>query len=164
MKDGLIKAAAAAVEISVADVRSNARRIIEKIEGADVQKINLLVLPELCLTGYTCGDLFFSEQLLSESNQALKEIAAATKGLYSVTVLGAPLAACGKLYNCAVVLHDGKILGAVPKIRIPNYGEFYEKRHFAAGDTLGRDASVQIGGETFPVSPRLLFQNEKMTD
>ncbi len=164
MKDGLIKTAAAAVEISVADVRSNARRIIEKIEGADAQKINLLVLPELCLTGYTCGDLFFSERLLSESNQALEEIAAATKGLYPVTVLGAPLAVCGKLYNCAVVLHDGKILGAVPKMRIPNYGEFYEKRHFAAGDTLGRDASVQIGGETFPVSSRLLFQNKKMTD
>ena len=88
-------------------------------------------MPELCLTGYTCGDLFFSDCLLGAVEPALARVVEASKDLYPVTAVGLPLRFGGKLYNCAAVVHAGRLLGVVPKTHLPNYGEFYELRHFA---------------------------------
>ena len=164
MKDGFIKTAAATVEIAVADVKHNTEKIIEKIDKADKLSVNLLVLPELCVTGYTCGDLFFSEKLIKESMEAIKQIAAFTDGKYPVTVIGVPVSFNGKLYNCAAVLYNGKILGIIPKFKIPNYGEFYEKRHFASGELLDKDTVIDIDGEAVPFSGKLIFKNKNIEE
>ena len=131
MKDGFIKVAAGVPVCTVADVAANTKEIKELIRKANELKINLLTLPELCITGYTCGDLFFSETLLSAAKNALKEIAEYTAGLYPVVVVGVPLLYSSKLFNCAAVLSNGKILGIVPKTYMPNYAEFYEQRQFS---------------------------------
>ena len=115
MKNGFIKVAAGSPRIAVADVEANAAQIRALIQRADAAAANLLVLPELCLTGYTCGDLFYSELLLEATRDALCSIADFTRGKAPLVVLGVPLMANGKLYNCAAVLHDGQILGVVPK-------------------------------------------------
>ena len=128
MKDGFLKVAAATVKIDVANIRGNVKHIQEKILLADQMGVNLLVLPELCVTGYTCGDLFFSDSLLSESRKALQELAAFTTGKYPIVFVGLPLSHNGKIYNSAAALFNGRILGIVPKTALPNYGEFYEKR------------------------------------
>ena len=125
MKQGFIKTAAGSVGITVADTSSNAGRITERISEADRSGVNLLVLPELCLTGYTCGDLFLSDALLDSVEPSLEKICADTAGAYPVTVLGLPFRYLGKLFNCAAVIHGGRILGLVPKTYIPGYGEFY---------------------------------------
>ena len=92
----------------------------------------MLVLPELCITGYTCQDLFFQQTLLDGALNALKDITEHSAGLDMLIAVGCPLRFRGELYNCAVVMKDGKILGVVPKKFLPNYNEFYEKRHFTA--------------------------------
>ncbi len=147
MKDGFIKVAAATVEIAVADVKSNTCKIREKIEQADSAGVNLLVLPELCVTGYTCGDLFLSHKLIAESYSALCELRDFTAGKYPVVVIGLPITYNCKLYNCAAVLYNGKILGIVPKSLLPNYGEFYEKRAFNSGSELDGTTNIIIDGE-----------------
>ena len=131
MQQGFIKAAVATPKIKVADCEYNKHSILEMIKQAEKQEVKLLVLPELCLTGYTCGDLFLQDTLLAGAKKALSEIIAATKGLSMTVIVGVPLAHKGKLYNCAAVIYEGKLLGIVPKTNLPNYSEFYEKRHFA---------------------------------
>lgn len=131
MKDGFIKAAAGTIDVVVADVQYNTEQILARMREADAAGVNLLTLPELCLTGYTCGDLFFSDCLLGAVEPALARIVEASKDLYPVTAVGLPLRFGGKLYNCAAVVHAGRLLGVVPKTHLPNYGEFYELRHFA---------------------------------
>ena len=128
MKDGFIKVAAGTVDVVVADVQYNTEQILARMREADAAGVNLLTLPELCLTGYTCGDLFFSDCLLGAVEPALAQIVEASKGLYPVTAVGLPLRFGGKLYNCAAVIHAGQLLGVVPKTHLPNYGEFYELR------------------------------------
>ena len=164
MKDGFIKVAAAAVPLSVADVHYNAREIREVISLADTENINLLVFPELCLTGYSCGDLFYSDTLKKGALDALKELCAYTYGKYPVCVVGLPFPYGAKLYNCAAVLHGGKILGLVPKSVLPNYGEFYEKRQFTSGSELPENVEVTIGSEPVPFGTKLLFRHEKLDD
>ena len=164
MKDGFIKAAAATVEISVADIRSNLLQIREKIDLAHEAGANLLVLPELCVTGYTCGDLFLSDRLLRKSREALPEMASYTAGKYPVVVVGLPLNWGGKNYNCAAVVHNGQILGIVPKSFIPNYGEFYEKRHFESGAALPPDAQFDTGIGLVPFGTHLIFRHSRMAD
>ena len=119
---------------------------------------NLLVLPELCLTGYTCGDLFYSETLLNAAKNALIELTESTKGLLSAVVIGLPLRVRGKLYNCAAVLQGGRILGMIPKTYLPNYGEFYELRQFTPASDPTRPNQLFIGGQTVPFSEKLLFE------
>lgn len=164
MKDGFIKVAAAAVPLSVADVHYNAREIREVISLADTENINLLVFPELCLTGYSCGDLFYSDTLKKGALDALKELCAYTYGKYPVCVVGLPFQYGAKLYNCAAVLHGGKILGLVPKSVLPNYGEFYEKRQFTSGSELPENIEVTIGNKTVPFGTKLLFRHEELED
>lgn len=131
MQHGFIKVCAATPEMRVADVDFNAKNIIEAIKESAANGSQLTVFPELCVCGYTCGDLFNQPALVKACENAVKKIAAATKDLKTLVFVGAPVEVNGKLYNCAVAICDGKILAAVPKTYLPNYGEFYERRHFA---------------------------------
>ncbi len=132
MKDGFISVACGAPKLRLADCAYNAEQTFQMMRSADKAGVKVLVLPELGLTGYTCGDLFYQDALLREAEEALKTVLAATRNLEVVTALGMPLRVHNELYNCAVVIQKGKILGVVPKTHLPNYGEFYEKRWFAA--------------------------------
>ena len=158
MKNGFIKVAAGSPRIAVADVEANAAQIRALIQRADAEAANLLVLPELCLTGYTCGDLFYSELLLEAARDALCSIADFTRGKAPLVVLGVPLMANGRLYNCAAVLHDGRILGVVPKSYLPNGSEFYEKRQFTSAACPTRPRTLTLNGEDVPFDARLIFQ------
>ncbi len=164
MKDGFIKTAAAVINTEIADVIQNEEQIKIVIDEADKEKINLLVLPELCITGYTCSDLFFSDRLKKSSLESLIRLKKYTKGKYPVTIVGLPIIHTGKLYNAAAVLHDGKILGLVPKLNIPNYGEFYEKRHFMSGISLNADSTIRIDGEDIPFTSKQIFSCEEMAE
>lgn len=135
MKDGFVKTAAGTPDIKVADCGYNCARIKALIDKAHEQGVRVLVLPELCITGYTCQDLFFQQTLLDGALNALKDITEHSAGLDMLIAVGCPLRFRGELYNCAVVMKDGKILGVVPKKFLPNYNEFYEKRHFTAACT-----------------------------
>ena len=130
MKDGLIKVAAGTPRIAVADCRRNAEQIFTLMREADKQGVKVLALPELCLTGYTCGDLFLHDTLLRGAEEGLQTILDATRNLDVVTALGLPVRDKwdNKLYNCAAVIQKGEILSLVPKTYLPNYGEFYEQR------------------------------------
>ena len=165
MKQGFIKTAAGSVGITVADTSLNAGRITERISEADRSGVNLLVLPELCLTGYTCGDLFLSDALLDSVEPSLEKICADTAGAYPVTVLGLPFRYLGKLFNCAAVIHGGRILGLVPKTYIPGYGEFYEARQFSSGKILGDDVrTVKLCGQDVPFGNGIVFRHEALRD
>ena len=164
MKYGFIKVAAGVPMCTVADVAANTKEIKALIRKADEQKINLLCLPELCVTGYTCGDLFFSEALLNAAKNALKDIAEYTVNKYPVIIVGVPLIYSSKLFNCAAVLSNGKILGIVPKTYMPNYAEFYEQRQFSSGVLVGKDASLKICGMTAPFGTELIFAHNEMSD
>ena len=131
MKDGFIRVAAATPDIKVADCGYNADRIIELIKQAAAENASLVVFPELCITGYTCGDLFLQKVLLDGAKKALVKIAEETAGCDLLAFVGLPFEADGKLYNCAAAINKGNIIGFVPKKNIPAYSEFYETRHFA---------------------------------
>ena len=136
MRDGFIKVAAGTPSIRVADCAYNAGQIIALMREAAAHSVKVLALPELCVTGYTCGDLFLQDTLLNGAETGLAAILDATRELDMVTAVGLPMRHENKLYNCAAVIHRGEILGLVPKTHIPNYGEFYEARWFTAGDTV----------------------------
>lgn len=158
MQYGFIKVAAGAPKLTVADVDENLKNILAMVQRAQDEHVNLLALPELCLTGYTCGDLFYSEVLLNAAEKALCALADATTSLFPVIVAGVPIRARGKLYNCAAVVHDGKILGLVPKTYLPNYGEFYELRQFTSAVDAARPQEVCINGIQIPFTERILFE------
>lgn len=160
LKDGFMKVAAATPAIRVADCEYNRAQIVSLIQECEQAKTKLLVLPELCITGYTCGDLFLHETLLTSAKRELLTIAKETQGLDVVVVLGLPMMKGNKLYNVAAVLHNGKILGIVPKTNIPNYSEFYEARYFAIGNIEAED--VTVGDEKVPFGTNLLFQCKEM--
>lgn len=156
MKHGFVKAAALTPGIRVADTGYNAGQIKKNMDEAAEQGAKIIVFPELCITGYTCGDLFLQETLLEGAKEALKDIAAHTRGKDALIFVGLPLEMEGKLYNTAAVLHDGKILAFVPKATIPNYGEFYEVRHFAAGRKEAE--TILFDGEEISFGTHILFR------
>ncbi|MEE0112164.1 MAG: NAD(+) synthase [Eubacteriales bacterium] len=160
MRDGFIKVAAGTPKIRVAGCRYNAEQIFTMMREADKQGVKVLCLPELCLTGYTCGDLFLQDTLLCGAEEGLQTILEATRNLDMVTVLGLPVRCKwdNKLYNCAAVIQSGEILGLVPKTYLPNYGEFYEQRWFASG--AGVETSVDLCGETVDMDAAGLFACE----
>ena len=123
MKDGFICVAAGTPKVRVADCRYNAEQIFTMMREAEKQGVKILALPELCLTGYTCGDLFLQDTLLNGAAEGLRTILEATRHLEVLTALGMPVRAGGKLFNCAVVIQKGKVLGVVPKTKLPNYAE-----------------------------------------
>ena len=137
MKDGFLRVAAATPSIRVADCRYNAEQILKEALAVSSDTA-VLVFPELCITGYTCGDLFLQPTLLREAENALSFLLHKTAGLDTVILVGLPVADGAALYNCAAVMQRGCLLGLVPKMHIPTYSEFYEGRHFTAGDSVPR--------------------------
>ncbi len=160
MKHGFVKAAAVTPDIRVADVAYNTERICRKIDETVREGAKIIVFPELCITGYTCGDLFTQELLLSKAREALHVIAEHTKGKDGLIFVGAPVAADGELYNVAAALNDGRILGLTTKSFLPNYGEFYEMRQFSAGPKEAGE--LLFDGDRIPFGPRLLFEAGEM--
>lgn len=131
MKDGFIKVAACTPEIQVADVDFNVDKIISQLEKCREEGVKVAVFPELCITGYTCQDLFFQNALLDKAMEGVVKIAKTTAHSDMLVAVGVPVRANGKLYNCAAVIQDGEVRAFVPKTHLPNYNEFYEARHFA---------------------------------
>ena len=146
MNYGFFRAASASLNLKVADPQYNKNSIISAIEAAEKEGARLLVTPELSVTGYTCADLFFTFALQNAANDALAQITAATKGKNIAVLLGMPVPFLGSLYNCAVLVRGGKIIGAVPKKHIANYNEFYEKRWFASGFDFEAVQDISICG------------------
>jgi NAD+ synthase (glutamine-hydrolysing) len=163
MRDGFVKVAAGTPKIRVADCRYNAEQIFTLMREAAAQGVRVLCLPELCLTGYTCGDLFLQDTLLSGAEEGLSTILEATKNLDMVTALGMPVRFNNKLYNCAAVIHEGEVQCLLPKTHLPNYGEFYEKRWFSAWEP-GRFAGVRVGEVYVPITDRQIFAFDGIPD
>ncbi len=145
MKHQFLKAAAVSPDLKVADPAYNAKKIIELIEKQAEKGTELLVFPELGISGYTCGDLFLQQTLLDGCLSALEEIAAATKGKKMLVYVGLPVAFGDKIYNCAAAISDGTVLSFTAKTYLPNYGEFYEQRHFTSGRGLDGYVSLKNG-------------------
>lgn len=162
MRDGFLKVAAATPDIRVADCDFNTEAIQRAMRDAQAEGAKLLVLPELCMTGYTCGDLFLQDILLDAALSGLYRLREASRGSDLLTVFGMPFLKGGKLYNAAVALQDGRILGIVPKTHIPNYSEFYEARHFSPGQPSVEH--IMVLGEMVPFGTRLLFACSQMPE
>ena len=163
MKHGFVKVTAVTPKIVVADTAYNADIICDCIAEASASGAKVIVLPELCITGYTCGDLFLQEKLLREAKNALLKIAGFTRFMDSLIFVGLPYAYHGKLYNVAAAISEGKILGFVPKTCIPNYNAFYENRHFAPG--MEEPVFVQFTEDIIvPMGTKLLFACKEMPE
>ena len=158
MRQGFVKVAAITPKIKVAEPQYNAEQIKERLLEAYEKGAKVIVFPELCLTGYTCCDLFLQELLLKEALRQLMGLAAFTAGHDSLVFVGLPFEKDGKLYNVAAAIQDGVILGMVPKMHIPVYAEFYEGRYFAAGQE--DVTTVSVGGEEGPFGCNILFETE----
>lgn len=162
MKYGFIKAASASPAVRVADVSFNLKSAMESYDKALDIGANILVLPELHLTSYSCGDLFYSEVILNAARAALKELRDYTRGKYTILVVGLPLRVGDKLYNCAAVLLDGHILGVVPKSSLPNYREFSEKRRFTSGMDYNGPDNIELFGECVAFGRNIIFCSKEM--
>ena len=162
MKNGFVKVAAATPDIRVADVEFNKQNIINAMEEAQKNGAKILVFPELCVTGYTCSDLFDHSVLLKASRKALLEIAENTNDKDMLVFVGAPLEVNGKLYNVAAAMNQGEIIGFTTKTFLPNYGEFYEMRQFTPGPQTVREITFE--GKKIPFGPQILFQAEGMEE
>ena len=162
MKQGFIKVAAVTVDIRVADVWHNCKEICKRMKEAEKAGAKIIVFPELCLTGYTCSDLFTQDILLKEVRRALAKVAEETRHTEALVFVGLPLAIDGELYNVAAALNDGKILGFTTKTFLPNYGEFYEMRQFRQGPKKARVISYE--GEEILFGPQILYQAAEMDD
>ena len=155
---GLVRVGAAVPSLALGNVKENMKRHLAMIREAKEKHVSIVTFPELSLTGYTCGDLFFQRRLLDDVTDALLALKdEMPEGI--LAVVGAPLEIEGALYNCAVVLHKGEIISAVPKTFLPNNGEFYEKRWFQSGDAR-RDASVAIPKLKTDVCRQAIFETE----
>ena len=160
MEHGFIKVAAVTPSGKVADTVYNRQQIISGMEEAFLKGAKIIVFPELCISGYTCEDLFFQEKLLSSCMEQLHLIVSHTKGRDALLFVGLPLEYGGKLYNVAAAICNGRLLAFIPKMNIPSYGEFYETRHFYPGK--GLVGSISFDGETVPVGSDILFKAEGM--
>ena len=160
MKDGFVKVAAGTPEIRVADCMFNAAQIVALMKQAAEQGVKILALPELCVTGYTCGDLFLQETLLDGAEAALETILQETAELDLFAAVGLPLRRHNKLYNCAAVIQKGKVLGVVPKSFIPDYGEFSEGRRFAPAPEEDEGWYVMLAGQKVNFSTHQFFACE----
>lgn len=163
---GYVRVAAAVPHMRVADCKYNASQIKEQITEAVREGVDVVCFPELSITGYTCADLFFTQQLQKNALSMLEEVCAYTRNLPIIVLVGAPLKVDNNLYNCAFVMTDGEVVGVVPKINLPNTGEFYEKRWFSSGrDVLEhtsnsirpRIPTIELWGNDVPFGIDLLF-------
>ena len=162
MKYGFVKVAAATPHIRVADTQFNTQQIVEQISLAGKEGAELVVFPELCVCGYTCGDLFGQDVLLNGCVAALKTIAQSTKDSNILVFVGVPYKTDGVLYNCAAVVNGGKVLALIPKRHLPNYAEFYEKRNFQP--YKGENRTVVFDGEEIPFGNKIVLRSEKDAD
>lgn len=162
MRDGFVKVAAVTPDIRVADVAYNTQNICKMIDETVAKGAKVIVFPELCVTGYTCSDLFTQDILLKESKEALFKIAEYTKEKDAIIFIGVPLAIDGELYNVAAALNHGEILGLTTKTFLPNYGEFYEMRQFRPGPDKAR--WITLDGKQIPFGPQLLFVADQMEE
>ncbi len=148
--------------VKVADCKFNAREIEKEIIIAEGKGVQIIAFPELCITGYTCGDLFAQQLLLEEAEMELMQIINNTRQLDIIAILGLPVALNGMLLNTAVVIQKGKVLGVVPKTYLPNYKEFYEKRWFTSAACV-TETSVRLCGQVVPMRADLLFEMANTT-
>ncbi len=153
---GFARIAACTVPITVADPATNAATVLAEVRACHEEGIAVAIFPELCLSGYAIDDLVLQDALLDGVEQAIVDLAEQTKGLTPVFVVGAPLRHANRVYNCAVVIHAGGVLGVAPKSYLPNYREFYERRHFGAGDDMSGRV-IAVAGRDVPFGPDLLF-------
>lgn len=158
-KYGFVRCAAASPALKVADCDYNTDEIIRIIKDADNQNISAIVFPELCITSYTCGDLFSQRLLLEEAEKSLERICNATEKLTTIVIVGLPLEVSNRLYNVAAVVCGGFIYGIVPKTFLPNYNEFYERRWFRSAEEL-KEQSVYICDNYVPIGTDLIFKTE----
>ncbi len=158
---GFARVAAVTVPVRVADPAANAAAVIEQARACHAEGVAVAVFPELCLTGYAIDDLFLQDPLLEAATDALADVVAASSDLMTVLVVGLPLEAGNRLYNCAAVVHRGRVLGVAPKSYLPNYREFYERRWFAPGDDVARDdqhaGMIRVLDEDVPFGSDLIF-------
>lgn len=159
MKDGFVKVGAGTPKVRVADCEYNATEIISLAKKMAAEGAKVIVMPELCITAYTCGDLFWQELLLEEAKAQLLRIAEETANLDALIFVGLPIEYKGKLYNVAAGINRGEILGLVPKIHLPNYNEFYEGRYFTSGADV--DGMVQLKPEPFEEISFFDMENEE---
>ena len=162
MNHGFVKVASAIPSVKVADPQYNVEQIESLVIQAEGKGIEIICLPELSLTAYSCGDLFQQQLLLDEAEMALIHLMNTTRGLNIISIIGLPVAYRGALLNCAAVVQRGKILGLVPKTYLPNYKEFYEKRWFQSGADAP-EGTVLICGQQVKVSSHLLFSTPSCT-
>lgn len=161
MNYGLLRVASAIPAVKVAGCQSNKESILSMIKEAESKGVSIICFPELCITGYTCQDLFLQTSLLESAEQAVAELCEETQDLDITCIIGAPIRHKGCLYNCAIVINKGEISGIVPKIYLPNYKEFYEKRWFADGDQVnGLDGILlEYAGQSVPYfNTKILFE------
>ena len=157
---GFVRVAAAVPALHVADCRQNAQEVKRQISEAIEEGVEVICFPELTLTGYTCADLFFTQQLQQDALAALEDVCAYTREKPIIVLIGAPLQVDNNLFNCAFVMTDGEVLGVVPKINLPNTGEFYEKRWFTSGRAWQRSAdaeTIELWSGDVPFGTDLLF-------
>lgn len=157
MNYGFVKVAAAVPSVKVGDCRYNANQIEKEIIIADGKGVQVIVFPELSITGYTCADLFAQQLLLEEAEMGLMQVLNSTRQLDIISIVGLPVPLNGSLLNAAAVIQKGKILGVVPKTYLPNYKEFYEKRWFTSAGDIG-EKSVRLCGQVVPLGGNLLFE------
>lgn len=162
MNKGFVKVAAAIPELKVADCAFNVSKIIELLQRAEHEKVQVVCFPELSVTGYTCADLFFQEKLLLDAEKYLAELQLASFATTAVAIVGMPVRLQNQLFNVAVVLQGGHILGVVPKTNLPNNNEFYEKRWFASAKSMDA-TTIKIGGEEVPFGTDILFTDRKFS-
>ncbi|KAA6326495.1 Glutamine-dependent NAD(+) synthetase, partial [termite gut metagenome] len=162
MNYGFVKVAAAIPKVKIADCMSNIRQIESIIAVAEGKGVQLITFPELCITGYTCGDLFAQQLLLEESERALMQVLGNIRQLEIISVLGMPIVINSMLINAAVIIQKGKILGVVPKTYLPNYKEFYEQRWFTSALAIKED-KIHLCGQTVPIGRNLLFETPDVT-
>ena len=156
---GFYKVAACTFPISIGDVKANIDKICEIVTDLDKKGVQLAVFPELCITGYTCGDMFLRKELTTQAEYALRDLLATTSRTRILVCVGMPIEEHGKLFNCAVYIQAGQIKGVVPKTYIPNYGEYYEKRWFVSS-TCRTSETVNLCGYIVPFSENLLLNGE----
>lgn len=157
MQHGFIKVGAAIPLVGVADTQYNTEQLVALAHKAHEEGTEITVFPELCVTAYTCGDLLTQQTLLKEAEDGVARFAEATKAYDNIHIIGAPIYVCGALYNCALVIQQGRILGIVPKCYIPNYGEFNERRWFTTGYNLRMEDNIVYAGQSVHIGSYQIF-------
>lgn len=160
LRYSFIKVASVGVNTKLADVQSNVQQIVSKINSAAMHGAQIIVFPELTLTGYSCQDLFFGAELQAEVERGIALLCQDTVDTESLIFVGAPLLLRGKLFNCALALCRGKLLAVIPKTYIPDYAEFFEQRYFTSGD-FAQSCTIKLGGQEVPFGSKIILEHSK---